>query len=216
MKIIRYISFLSFLLLGFILTSCQTNESEKAAYQNLIPQDKFTEILAECQLAESQVSVLRVEQPIFKDSILNYYSGIFNTYNVSSLDFFYSLQEYSKDQRNLDSIYSNVLVILNKKSTELGDVEIPKSNLNAISRQQLGDILFQTPISNFITTDFNKDVSYLKDTLMNYIDSNTILLEDAKVNRDSFEFTFIINTSTSIMYNQLRDYLVGKSNPQTD
>ncbi len=201
-----------FLLLSLIISSCAgNNNEEEEIHANLIPQSKFAAILAECQLAESQTTVTRVLQPIYKDSILNYYAGIFEANNITSKDFYFSLKHYSKDPDLLDSIYSESIGILKKKSDELGEIEIPIKKLNAISRHQLGDIINQTPYADTFIND-SVDLQIFRNSLMTYIDSNFYLLDSIHVNRDSFEFSFVINTSTKIMYNQLRDYLVSKKN----
>jgi hypothetical protein len=192
------------------VSSC-SDKKQETTDSTIIPQNKFTEILAECQLAESQMTVMRVLQPIYKDSILNYYAGIFKANNINSEDFYYSLKHYTKDPTLMDSIYSGILEILNNKSAELGPVELPKSNLNAISRKQLGDIIYQTPYSEIIIKDHLNGIN-IREDLMTYIDSNIYLIDSAKVDRDSFQFSLIINTSTKIMYNQLQDYLLSKSN----
>jgi hypothetical protein len=210
MSIVFKTHFYLLLVVTSLLSGC-SNSDEGNPSSHIIPQDKFTEILAECQLAESQTTVTRVLQPIYKDSILNYYAGIFKTYEINSEDFYQSLKHYSKDPVLMDSIYSDVLAILKKKSDELGPIELPTNNLNAIARHQLGDILIQTPIAELVIGD-SMNVFAIRDSLMSYMDENMYLLDSVNVNRESFEFSFVINTSTKIMLNQLRDYLTSLKN----
>lgn len=203
------------LLLALLISSCGTDSENDFGNENIIPQDIFTEILAECQLAESQLTVTRVLQPLYKDSIHNYYVGIFDAYDVTAKEFNISLKHYTKDPSNMDSIYSNVINILNEKSDILGDVEIPKNDLNAISRTQLGDILYKTPFAERILSDSTFKILKIRDSLMSYIDSNVYLLDSVNVNRASFEFSFIINTSSKIMSIQLKDYMLSIKNKST-
>ena len=204
--------YITFLLLFSLSSLIGCEESSKAANTNVIPEDQFVEILVECQLAEAQVNVLRALQPIYKDSILNYYAGIFEQHQITNEDFYYSLKEYSKDPQHLDSIYSRVILVLKEKEKLLGDIQLEPSTLNAISRQDLGDVLLETPIANMLMNDSNIQTMYIKDTLLRYLDSNKIIIESKGFNRESIEFTFVLNTSSKIMLNQLKDYLKGETN----
>lgn len=203
-----------FCFLGLFLVGCSEKPEGDSGVNNIIPEKEFTEILAECQLAEAQLTVARVLQPIYKDSILNYYAGIFDTYNISTSQFKESLKFYTKDPIKMDTIYANVLQILQKKSDDLGPIEIPKNNLSAISRVQLGDIIHQTPFADSILLDSNYNTTQIRESLMAYIDSNLYLIDTVKINRPSFEFSFVINSSNKIMYNELQDYLLTLKNKE--
>lgn len=202
-----FIVIIAALVISSLTIGCSEEEDTSVSSPEIIPQDKFTEILVECQLAESQLTVTRVLQPIYKDSILNYYAGIFDTYDITSEQFALSLKHYNKDPSDMDTIYANMLQIMQKKSDEIGPIEIPKNNLGAISRTQLGDILYQTPFADSILLDSVYNTTHIRESLMVYLDSNYHLIDSAKTNRSSFEFSFVINTSNKIMYNQLKDYL---------
>jgi hypothetical protein len=200
------------LLLNTLLAFVGCNEQKSDVNPNIIPKEKFVKILAECQLAEAQVNVLRILQPYYKDSILNYYAAIFESNDITSEAFYYSLKEYSRDPVQLDSIYAQSIVILQKKASEIGELEENAPTLNAISRQDLGDLIIETPIAKIMAEDSNYVVLYYKDTLMHFLDSNKIIYEAKGYNRESVEFTFVLNTSNRIMFNQLKEYIIGKMN----
>ena len=209
--IFRKFSILTVTFFAIVCLSACNNKTDNPK-SNLIPEDKFVEILADCQLAEAQVNVLRALQPVYKDSILNYYAGIFNKHQISSEDFYYSLKEYSKEPQQLDSIYNRVIINLKEKDKLLGDIKLEPSTLNAISRQDLGDVILQTPIANMLINDDEINVIHYKNILLNYLDSNKVIIERKGFNRESIEFTFVLNTSSKIMLTQLKDYLRGEIN----
>lgn len=94
--------------------------------------------------------------------------------------------------------------------TELGDVKVTNQSLNALSRQQIGDIVYETPIKELMIAGDPIIAEYLRDTLFHYLDSFPNLVTDKGYDMESVRFTFVLNTSNKVMFNQLKDYLKNK------
>ena len=167
--------------------------------------------MAEAQIIESHISVLRIYQPYYKDSVNNYYKGLFNKYNTTTESYYYSMQEYSKDPVLMNQMLSQAIDLLSKMEEELGDVKVTNQSLNALSRQQIGDIVFETPISDIMIESEPVLAEYLMDTLFHYLDSFPEVVTDKGYAMESARFSFVLNTSSTMMFNQLQTYLKSKN-----
>ncbi len=211
MKLYLYI----FLWVTFGLCSCeesskQEEEDSTPVDVELIDQETFVKVFAEAQIIESHTTVLRIYQPYYKDSADNYYKALFDKYGVSSEQFYYSMQAYSKDPNLMNQLVNEAVILLKTMDQELGDVKIPNHSLNSISRQQLGDIIFETPINNLMLEAEPILAGFLRDSLFTYLDSFPNIVSEKGYNMESVRFTFILNTNNKMMFNQLKTYLQNK------
>ncbi|CAG5079659.1 hypothetical protein CRYO30217_01003 [Parvicella tangerina] len=176
----------------------------------LIDEPTFVKVFAEAQVIESHISVLRIYQPYFKDSVNHYYKALFEKYETTGEAFYYSMQEYAKNPGLMDSLITQAIVYLKEKEVALGDVKIPNHSLNSLSRQQIGDIVFETPIKNLMLDADPVLAELLRDSLFHYLDSFPEIVTDKGYDMESVRFTFVLNTNNKMMFNQLKTYLKNK------
>lgn len=200
------------ILITFFLVGCNESSTDKSnSYDgDLIEKEEFIKIFAEAQLIESHISILRVYQPYYKDSVDNYYQGLFDKYNVNSESFYYSLKEYTKDPEEMNEIVVSAIAHLKDEETKLGNVESTKPNLNALSRQQIGDIIYESPFKDMMIDGTPVIASIIRDSLFNYLDSFPDVVTKHGYSIESVRFTFVLNTNNSVMFNQLKEYVKNK------
>ena len=99
----KNIYFLSLL----ILFSCQ----EKKDNKNIIPKGKFTSILEEIHLKESEFPSNRINNTNYQEILYNH--------NVSKTDFENTLQYYSERPDLLEKMYEEMLINLEEKRNQL-------------------------------------------------------------------------------------------------
>jgi hypothetical protein len=203
------------LLLFFGLVSCEDVPNETGSTVpdgvELMDEATFVKVVAEAQIIESHVSVLRIYQPYYKDSVNHYYKHLFEKYNTSSEGFFYTMQEYSKDPFLMDTILTQSINLLKEMEQELGEVTMPNQSLNALSRQQIGDIVYETPIKDLMIEGNPQLAGFIRDTLFHYLDSFPEVVTDKGYSMESARFTFVLNTNSKIMFNELQEYIKGKA-----
>lgn len=202
-------------MLSIFIVSCEeeVDQDQRKTGPNdveLIDQETFVKVLAESQIIESHATVLRIYQPYYKDSIDNYYKAMFEKYGISTESFYYSMREYSKDPYLMDAMLTQAIAQLKEMEADLGDVKMPNQNLNALSRQQIGDIVFETPIKDLMIGADPIISPYLRDTLFHYLDSFPEIVTSKGYSMESTRFTFILNTNNKMMFNQLKEYLKNK------
>lgn len=197
-----------------VLSSCEeieeTTESATPEHIELIDHETFVKVFAEAQLIESHIAVLRIYQPYYKDSVDHYFNGLFEKYQITTEQFYYSLKEYSKDPVEMDQLVTEAINLLKDMEKELGDVQVPNQSLNSLSRQQIGDIVFETPISDQVIEGDPVLAGYLQDSLFIYLDSFPDLVTSQGYSMESVRFSFVMHTSSKMMFNQLQNYLKGK------
>lgn len=212
MKLYFYIFLFLWLLL---LVGCEENQDPDITSSipdgvELIDQETFVKILAESQIIESHTTVLRVYQPYYKDSIDNYYKSLYEKYGITTESFYYTMKEYSKDPYLMNTLLSASIDLLKKMENDLGDVNVPNQSLNALSRQQIGDIVFETPIKDLMINATPMMAEIMRDTLFHYLDSMPEIVTSKGYSMESVRFTFVLNTNNKVMFNQLKDYLKNK------
>jgi hypothetical protein len=77
----------------------------------------------------------------------------------------------------------------------------------AFSIQQLSEIIYQTPLAEMLRTEDTVSINSFRDSLFAYIDKNDSLLQSFGVNNNSFKYSFVINTTQSILFDQLKKQL---------
>jgi hypothetical protein len=207
MKIGLYI----FLAVFISFTSCKEQiKTDTDELLDVIDADTYAHILADAQLIEAQASIVRVNQPYFKDSVPNYYAALFEKYNVTSKDFYYSMKAYAYRPDELNAIYEQSIIYLRELETELADELIISKPIVNISRQQVGDIIMSTPFMNSIMDDSTGQLEIIQDSLFQFILDNDSLIKSFSTNAESFQYSFILNSHQPAMYLNLKSYLRGK------
>lgn len=190
-----------------IFSNCSTEKVKEVP--NLIEQHQFAEILAECQLVESQGTVLRIEQPYYKDSLHNYYASVFEKYKITPDQFYESLQHYTKDPNLMQVIYSETLEILQSKIANFEDLEVPSKAIAPISNAVLAEIILDTPFYQSLLDDSLTLSPLLRDSIFNYLDSFPDIAKENTTNNASAQFTFGIHQKNSGMYEQLLKLIIN-------
>jgi hypothetical protein len=201
------IKFFLLLSLIFLFSNCSQDNTEESP--DLIEQHQFAEILAECQLVESQGTVLRIEQPYFKDSLHNYYASVFEKYKITPDQFYESLQYYAKDPNLMQVIYSETLEILQSKIANFEDLEVPSKAIAPISNAVLAEIILDTPFYQRLLDDSLTLSPLLRDSIFNFLDSFPDIAKENTTNNASAQFTFGIHQKNSGMYEQLLKLIIN-------
>lgn len=182
----------------------------------LIEKETFVKVMAEAQIIESHISVLRIYQPYYKDSVDHYYKALFEKYNTSAESYYYSMQEFSKNPVVMNDLITQSINLLKEMEAALGDVTVPDQSLNSLSRQQIGDIVYETPISDLLIEGDPILAEYLMDSLFHYLDSFPQIVTDKGYSIESARFSFVLNTSNKMMFNQLQTYLKSKKKKENE
>lgn len=101
----------------FVLSfACSKNtDAEKPA--DLIPREKFVEILTEMSLLESHIQATYTHVSEFHGLMERSGNKILNQHQVSAKQYESSMDYYAADQQEMKSIYNEVLDVLNRKSS---------------------------------------------------------------------------------------------------
>ncbi len=94
------------------LAACSTVEERPA---DLLPQDKFTQVLLEGQLIEARVNHEQVIDKFTKVPVLQYYTEMFKEQGVTEEQFKTTYQWYVDHPAELKDIYNEVLTGLQKR-----------------------------------------------------------------------------------------------------
>lgn len=107
---------LFFLLLGLIALGCGQQQPQRP--DNLLPQDKMVQILADIHTAEALIE----QKAVYPDTALlsfNYAEKkIFERYNVTEQDFRQTYRFYSDNVREMDKLYEVVIDTLSMRETK--------------------------------------------------------------------------------------------------
>ncbi len=200
---------MNLLLFSTLMFFTYCTQKEKEEIPDLIEKHQFAEILAECQLVESQGTVLRVAQPYYKDSLYNYYASVFDKYQISPDDFYTSLKYYSKNPDVMKAIYLETYEILKTKIALYEDIEIPSKAIGPISSAVLAEIILDTPFYQSLLNDSTTLSPFLRDSIFNYLDSFPEISKENTTNNASAQFTFGIHQKNDIMYKQLLNNIIN-------
>jgi len=199
--------FIAIFFIGVAFSCAPKVEVDSEQSIDVLSKEDFSKLLADIQLVESHGTVLRIEQPYYKDSLNHYFSEVFKKHNISSEDFYFSLKYYSANPDQMEVIYQLSLAILEEKEKELEDELVISSPISPISKQQVGDAILSTPFYNMMLEDSITILPQFKDSLLQYFIHNEQVLFDMNTNLASFQFSFNMNTSKPLMYIQLRKYI---------
>jgi hypothetical protein len=205
MKILNFSTYYIVAIALLFFTNCQ--EEEKLDVR-IIPKDKLLKILTEIQLLESHATIPSIHQPTVKDSLDLYYNGIFLKYEVNRADFYYSMKEYAKNPNIMTEVYELMIEELKAKELLFENIDVTtEAPIMAFSIQQLSEIIYQTPLAEILRTEDTISIDSFRDSLFVFIDKNDSLLQSFGVNNNSFKYSFVINTTQSILFDQLKQQL---------
>ena len=109
------ISFFSVLIL---LAGIGCNNEQK---KYIIPKDDFVDILVDIHLMDGIMRQPDLRKSLTKKDTSDYYAAILRTHNYSREQFDSTIVHYSKDIREFDEIYQDVLSNLNQMEAEAED-----------------------------------------------------------------------------------------------
>lgn len=113
----KQISFL--FLIIFLISGVGCDKNEK---NNVIPKDEFADILVDIHLMDGITYQADLRSSLLQnDTTIDYYDAVLKSHNYSRAQFDTSLVYYSKNIREFDKIYQEVLSTLNKMEAETED-----------------------------------------------------------------------------------------------
>lgn len=205
MKIFKFFTYFIVAIALLFFTNCQEKEQLDA---RIIPKDKFVMILSEIQLLESYATLPSINQPFVRDSLDFYYNGIFKKHEISRSDFYYSMKEYAKNPIVMTEVYDLMIEELKAKELLFENIDVTtEAPIIVFSIQQLSEIIYLTPLAEMLRTEDTISINSFRDSLFIYIDKNDSLLQSFGVNNNSFKYSFVINTTQSILFDQLKEQL---------
>jgi hypothetical protein len=207
MKIALYIVLFFTTFFASCKEQIKTNNNE---FVDVIDADTYALILAEAQLIDAHTTLVRINQPYYKDSLSNYYAGLFEKYNVTSDAFYYSMKAYAYRPDELNEIYNKVLIHLEEIENGLVDELIITKPIVNISRQQVGNIIMDTPFLYSILNDSTGRLEIIQDSLVNFIEANDSIVKLSNTNVASFQYSFILYSHQAPMYANLKSYIKGE------
>ncbi|MGM0497504.1 MAG: DUF4296 domain-containing protein [Bacteroidota bacterium] len=108
---------LFFLIVVIFLGAGCENDQEKY----IIPKDEFVDILVDIHLMDGIMRQPNIRKSLFKKDTTDYYSAILKTHDYSREQFDSSMVYYSRNIREFDDIYQDVLSTLNQMEAETED-----------------------------------------------------------------------------------------------
>ncbi len=109
---------LIFFLTGFILTGCNLIKKEELP-EGILSQEKFVEVLKDCQLAEASIYMHKMKQPDSGPYTKHMYKAIFTKHHITEDQFRKNIDFYKSKPEELLKIYSNLVDSLNKMQSML-------------------------------------------------------------------------------------------------
>jgi hypothetical protein len=205
MKILNFFTYFIVAIALLFFTNCQEEEQLDV---RIIPKDKLVMILTEIQLLESHATLPSIHQPLVRDSLDLYYNAIFKKYEISRSDFYFSMKEYAKNPIVMTEVYDLMIEELRAKELLFENIDVTtEAPIMAFSIQQLSEIIYHTPLAEILRTEDTISIDSFRDSLFVYIDKNDSLLQSFGVNNNSFKYSFVINTTQAVLFDQLKKQL---------
>jgi len=115
----RFSSVLAILILLFL--SCNQRKEE---IPNILNREQMVNILTDIQILEAKLNFEKKTVGEFERTTKKHYEAIFSKYNIRKEQFEESLFYYEQNIEELDNIYSDVIIKLNKIQSEVNrDIE---------------------------------------------------------------------------------------------
>ena len=109
---------ISFFAVLILLPGIGCNNNQK---KHVIPKDDFVDILVDIHLLDGIMRQPNFKNSLTKNDTTNYYDAILRTHNYTREQFDSTIEYYSKDIREFDNIYQDVLSNLNQMEAEAED-----------------------------------------------------------------------------------------------
>jgi len=110
--------FFPFFAVLVLLAGTGCNNKQK---KHVIPKDDFVDILVDIHLLDGIMRQPNFKKSLTKNDTTDYYDAILRSHNYSREQFDSTVLYYSKDIREFDDIYQNVLSNLNQMEAEAED-----------------------------------------------------------------------------------------------
>jgi hypothetical protein len=189
----------------FILLNCDTSK-DKNDY--LLPPEEMSAIIADLQMVETFSVIPSTMQPFVRDSIDLYSQGVFISHNTKHQVFYHSLKHYSAYPDQLEAIYNQAKVILQSELEKYHSIdETAQETIMAFSMQQIVVILSDTPFKDWLLSETEIDINQFRDSVFTYIEKNDSIILEQGINLSSFKYSYIINATQPVLFNQMREQL---------
>lgn len=109
---------IAFFFVVFLLTGIGCNNNQK---KHIIPKDDFVDILVDIHLMDGIMREPNLRKSLIKNDTIDYYDAILRAHNYSKEQFDSTMIYYSKDIKEFDNIYQNVLSNLSQMEAEAED-----------------------------------------------------------------------------------------------
>ncbi|MFT7613848.1 MAG: hypothetical protein ACI9J3_002828 [Parvicellaceae bacterium] len=168
-----------------LLSACGSGPIETEKPGDLIPYDKMIDVVVDLNLVEAQVSEVQLLQKVIKDSVHEYYGQLFHKHNISREQLNSSLDYYTTQGSQMDSIYGKAFGKLAFLESKLSNVDISQDELTHIPAEKMVALLEDTNLCKMV---INADVSFQTkyDSILSYYRINRSLLDSADVNFRQF------------------------------
>jgi len=106
-----------YLLLVVFVAAC-ANEYMPQEPENLIPEDKFIEMIVDIHIADAVLSNEQMHDVNLADTTKSYYNFVFNKHQVSRYDFNENMKYYTAQTARFEKMYASVIDKLEVKAAE--------------------------------------------------------------------------------------------------
>lgn len=112
----KQISFLFSIVILLSSTGCENNEEK-----NIIPKEDFVDILVDIHLMDGIMQQPNLRNSLTKNDTIDYYNAVLRSSNYTRGQFDSSIAYYSKNIKEFDNIYQDVLSTLNQMEARAED-----------------------------------------------------------------------------------------------
>jgi hypothetical protein len=189
----------------FIHIQCSTSNREQ---EGILTADKMSSIIADMQLVETFSVIPSSLQPFVRDSLDFYYQGVLNAHQTTHQQFYASLEFYSFYPDQLEAIYRNSILLLEKELELYANVdENSQETIMAFSMQQVLLVLAETPFKDWLLSDEEINIGEFRDSVFQFIELNDSIILQQGINLSSFKYSYAINATQPVLFNQMREQL---------
>ena len=118
----KQLSLLFLIVFLFLGAKCENNQKK-----HIIPKDEFVDILVDIHLMDGIMRQPDLRKSLLKKDTIDYYNAVLRAHDYSRAQFDSTIIYYSKEIREFDNIYQDVLSTLNQMEAEVeGELERQK------------------------------------------------------------------------------------------
>jgi hypothetical protein len=110
------------LLLAIVLAAC-VGKGKNTPPKNLIPEDKFVDLMVEVHLIEASINQRFVKLVDSTDQSLSYYRFLFEKEGVAKADFDSTFAYYTRHPKMMNNVYEQVQIRLKAMAEDLQNNE---------------------------------------------------------------------------------------------